>query len=149
MNRPRIGREREDVGREEESLVVQSLSHPTHEVDDRRNGMVNGTRGFKVVSESVVLSTSSISRSIDQRFVPVDSEVRRFRSQQINRSMYLIVANTTEIFWCSRRVANRAANGQYLFGVRCAAAVTTETDSTRHGERDRARGNRGISRGTE
>lgn len=74
MNRPRIGREREDARREEESPVVQALSHPTHEVDDRRNGMVNGTRGFKVVGESVVLSTSSVNRDypIDQRFIPVD-----------------------------------------------------------------------------
>lgn len=74
MNRPRIGREREDAGREEESLVVQALSHPTHEVDDRRNGMVNGTRGFKVVGESVVLSMSPINSDhpIDQRFALVD-----------------------------------------------------------------------------
>lgn len=74
MNRPRIGREREVAGREEENLVVQALSHPTHEVNDRRNGMVNGTRGFKVVGESVVLSTSSINRnrSVGQDFVSID-----------------------------------------------------------------------------
>lgn len=55
-------------------LYKLSLSHPTHEVNDRRNGMVNGTRGFKVIGESVVLSTSSVNRVHpgDQRFVPID-----------------------------------------------------------------------------
>lgn len=140
MNRPARGRERETSG-ERKRARLYKLSYPTHEVGDRRNGMVNGTRGFKVVGESVVLPRCHPSVRNTDRYLglvpgptgPTASHGRgdstAFGRRQVREPL-------------SGQSANRGANGQYLLSGR--RAVTTETDSTR--ERDRARGNRGIPR---